>query len=108
MSCAYSDGRGMIWGDENRSWVAEPSLYILMLGGRTITGLSGAISHICASSCSYSGGGIGLGECPFRVDTWLVSGRKMIFLGSDILVMKLEGLNWVLVTLIIVTPFGGW
>jgi len=29
----------------------------------------------------------------------------MIFLGSEILVMKLEGLNWMLVRLIILNPF---
>ena len=36
-----------------------------------------------------------------------MSDKKLTFLGYEILVMKLAGLNRVLVVLIILTPFGG-
>ncbi len=56
--------------------------------------------------CSYSGGGIL--EKIFVYGGHIISVRKkMTFLGSKILVMKLTGLNWVLVVPIILTPFGG-
>ena len=37
-----------------------------------------------------------------------MSSKKTTFLGSKILVMKLAGLNWVLVIPIILTIFGDW
>lgn len=80
---------------------------MLMSGERNVIGLSGAVSHIFMSKSSYLGGGIGLGEYPFMVDTLLVLGKKITFLGSKILVMKQAWLNWVLVIPIILTTFGG-
>lgn len=73
--------------------LTEPFSYISMSRGRTVTGLSGVISHICVSKCSCSGGEIGKWEYSFEGDTWLVPGKKIVFLGFEILVMKLEGLN---------------
>lgn len=56
-------------GEVNGSWVAEPSPYMFTSGGRIVTGLLGVVSHMCASKCSYSGGGIGSGKCLFMLDT---------------------------------------
>lgn len=87
MSWAYSKGRRMIWGEANGSWVVEPSPYMFTSRGRTVTRLHGSAPNMCVSIYSYSGGGIGSGKCPFMVDTYLMSGKKMTFLGFEILVM---------------------